>query len=659
MHLPRFSKLQPHSVLSQLTQLIELFKQQISTHLSLETSPSAEKILKILNEQGEELEQFWSPCAHLNAVIGSPEWRECYSQCLPLLNDYDTFIHQNLSLYQALKSADIQSLSATEKKLRDDFLLNCELSGINLDDSNRQRVEKIFARLDELAQEFDNHVIDSQKMFKYHTLLEKELIGIPEHVLSNAKKRAEEDKLEGWLFHLDQPTYLAIVTYAVDVQIRKRFFKAYNSRASELNPSFDNTPIIQEILALRQELAHLVGLEDYVAYSLSHKMAKSKSRVLQFLQRLLDVVVPIAKKDMEMVQQFAKKQGFEGKLEPWDIPYVVQLRQKALFALDQEALRPYFPLQHVMQSINELLMSLYQIKLEKIPDIEVWHPSVEFYHVKQGDTVLGGLYCDWFSREGKRGGAWMDTLQTHTHRHKPIATLTCNFANPAPGKVPCLTHDELTTLLHELGHCLHHLLSEVKEFSASGVHGVEWDAVELPSQWMENWGWQKHWVKRFSQHVETGDSLPEQDFEQLLAIKNDLIGLYLLRQLIFARYDLDIHTQLPPKDAIEVQQQYFELLETYAVWPIDRDLRFPQAFGHIFGGGYAAGYYSYLWADVLSCDVFDWFESRPEQLTLCGQAFRNKILAKGGSISALDAFIDLMGREPSEQALLRSYGLIS
>ena len=416
--------------------------------------------------------------------------------------------------------------------------------------------------------------------------------------------------------------------------------------------------MIQEILALRQELAHLVGVEDYVAYSLSHKMAKTKSRVQDFLHGLLDAVQPIANKDMQIVTDFAKQQGYVDDLQPWDIPYFVQLRQKAIFALDQEALRPYFPLQHVMIAINELLHDLYQIKLERVIDVDVWHPDVEFYHLRQGERLLGGLYCDWFSREGKRGGAWMDTLQTHTFQHLPIATLTCNFANPAPGKPACLTHDELTTLLHELGHCLHHLLSEVNEFSASGVHGVEWDAVELPSQWMENWAWQQHWIKRFSCHVETGESLPQDVFQQLQAVKNDLVGLYLLRQLIFASYDLDIHTQKPPKGGKEVQNQYFQWLENYAVWPIDRDQRFPQAFGHIFAGGYAAGYYSYLWADVLSCDVFAWFESQPQELRACGLAFREKILAKGGSVSALEAFVALMGREPNQQALLRSYGLI-
>lgn len=662
MHLPVFSQLKPQLIASQLTQIIDEFKQQILQHLSLESGLSAKKILALLDEQGEKLEQFWSPCGHLNAVIGSDDWRNCYTQCLPLLSAYDTFIHQNSELYQALNLAGEQGLNATEKKIRNDFLLSCKLSGIDLNENSRQRVEQIFTRLDELSQLFDNHVVDSQKVFKYHTIDAQELLGIPEHVLANAQNRAKEASLEGYLFHLDQPTYLAIVTYAENSKLRKIFFKAYNSRASDLNilgeAKFDNSPIIQEILSLRQELAHLVGLEDYVAYSLSHKMAQNKSRVQHFLQGLLDAVFPVAKQDMQIISDFAKAKGHYDDLKPWDIPYFVQLRQKAIYALDQESLRPYFPLKHVMTAINGLLMSLYQIKLEKNVDVDIWHPDVEFYYVKQGERLIGGLYCDWFSREGKRGGAWMDTLQTHTHRYLPIATLTCNFANPAPGKPQCLTHDELTTLLHELGHCLHHLLSEVNEFSASGVHGVEWDAVELPSQWMENWAWQREWVKRFSCHIETGESLPEGLFQQLQAAKNDLVGLYLLRQLIFASYDLDIHAQHPPKNTHQVQADYSKWLKKYAVWPLDEDQRFPQTFGHIFAGGYAAGYYSYLWADVLSCDVFAWFEEHIQDLSACGAAFRGKILAKGGAVPALQAFVDLMGREPDEQALLRSYGLI-
>jgi oligopeptidase A len=660
MKLPLFRQLQPTLIPAQLEQMLIKFRQEMTE--AIESQQSLIFMLNLLNQHGLMIEQFWSPCAHLNAVIGSDEWRDCYSKCLPLLTAYDTFIHQNEALYNLMNHADQKHLSLEQKKMLDDFLLNCRLSGIGLSDDKRQQVETIFERLDKLSQLFDNHVIDSQKCFKYHTEYLEDLAGIPEYVVENAAQRAKSQQLSGYLFSLDQPTYLAIVTYAKQPELRKKFYNAYNSRASEHTfydeGKFDNTPIIQETLQLRQELANLIGLENYAEYSLSSKMAKTKDRVEKFIHELLESVVPVAKKDMQVLSDYAKEKGHKGLLQPWDIPYYVQCRQKEIFCLDQEALRVYFPLKHVMQSINHLLKTLYQVQLELQTDVDLWHPDAECYFLKQGDQVLGALYCDWFSREGKRGGAWMDTMQTHTSDSLPITTLTCNFAVPAPGQAAGLTHDELTTLLHELGHCLHHLLSDVKEFSVSGVHGVEWDAVELPSQWMENWGWQADWIKIFSHHMQTGESLPSAQFEQLLAMKNDLVGLFLLRQLMFAKYDMMIHTQVPPSTEDVVNQQYFDILQRYAVTPIDPEQRFPHAFSHIFAGGYAAGYYSYLWADVLSCDVFSWFEKNMTNIGECGQLFRSKLLSKGGSLPALDAFVNLLGREPNQDALLRSYGLI-
>ncbi len=660
MKFPSFQNLDPQNIQQQLQILLDDCRQKMLT--GLEASQDASSLLTVLNEQGDRIERFWSPCGHLNAVLGSDAWRQCYGECLPLLTAYDTFIHQNEQLYQALDDADVTPLSVSQQKMREDFLLSCRLSGIGLPTEKRQSVEHIFERLEHLSQQFDNNVIDSQKSFKYFTKDLQELKGLPEYLIENAKNRAEVAGQPGYLFNLDQPSYLAIVTYAHEANLRKIFFKAYQTRGSDNagydQGRFDNTPLIQEILQLREELAHLVGLQHYADYSLSSKMAKSPARVHAFLDHMLEAVIPVAKKDYAVVKAYAKKLGHDADLQPWDIAYFMQLRQKELFSIDQEALRIYFPLKHVMYAINQLLAGLYQIHLAPLSDVDVWHPDAQCYLLKQGDKEIGALYCDWFSREGKRGGAWMDTLQTHTEKQLPIATLTCNFAVPAPGQDAGLTHDELTTLLHELGHCLHHLLSEVDEFAVSGVHGVEWDAVELPSQWMENWGWQADWVKIFSHHMKTGESLPDAQFTQLLAAKNDLVGLFLLRQLIFASYDFNIHSDKAPKDAQSVHYQYIALLKKYAVTPIDLDQRFPQAFSHIFSGGYAAGYYSYLWADVLSCDVFAWFEKNMQQLGDCGQAFRQKLLSKGGAVPALDAFVNLLGREPDQQALLRSYGLV-
>lgn len=665
MQLPSFQSLQPEQIPQKLQQMLEKHQQAIQQ--SIDESKSGIKLLHLLNKQGHELEVFWSPCSHLNAVIGSDEWRNCYSICLPMFSAHDTFIHQNEALYRILKEMNIQELSMGLNKMREDFLVSCELSGIGLSAEKRKRVEIISERLDQLAQQFQNQIIDSQKQFKLHIQDVKKLSGVPEHIIENARLRAQEEGAEGWLLGLDQPTYSAIVSYADSRELRKTYFKAYNTRASDISDydkgAFDNTPLILETLKLREELATLVGMPNFAAYSLKTKMAQDVPRVRAFLNDLTDAVLPIAAQDVETVKSYAHSKGFVQDLEPWDTGYFVQKRQEEIFSINQEALRIYFPLRHVLKGVNELLQKLYDIELVSYPVSDLWHADAECLAVKQQGEIFGFIYCDWFSREGKRGGAWMDTLQTRCQmpdgqEYPAITFLTCNFAKPAPGKDAGLTHDELLTLLHELGHCLHHLLSEVQEFSVSGVHGVEWDAVELPSQWMENWGWQKLWIKILSCHMETGESLPDELFEQLLAVKNDLVGLFLLRQLLFATYDFTIHEDAAPQSLAIVQNQYLEILRKFAVWPVDWEQRFPQTFSHIFAGGYAAGYYSYLWADVLSCDVFAWFEKNMDDMEACGQAFRKKILSKGGACRALEAFQDLMGREPDQNALLRSYGLL-
>ena len=639
----------------------ELDKAKLDVEEAIKNQVSAEWILQLFNQQGDVIERLWSPCAHMNAVIGSDEWRECYRQGISLLSAFDTYLHQNKALYQLLdKSQD--KLTAGFSKMREDFLLNCRLSGIDLDADKKKKVEQLIEELDELSQDFQNHVTDSQKQFRFHTEDETMLAGIPQHILENAKKQAQKEQVQGFVLGLEQPTYMAIVSYAHDAKLRQLYFEAYGRRASF--GEFDNTPLIQAILEKRQQLAQLVGLKDYASYSLMNKMAKKVPRVERFLDKLLQAILPISKKDMATLEAYAQSKGQQLPLKAWDTSYYLQMRQQEIFDIDQEALRDYFPLSQVMHGLDTLLQKLYGIHLQKQVDADVWHPEVDVYALCQGDKKIGWVYCDWFARKGKRGGAWMDTLQTRcltktSDIQLAVTTLTCNFAEPIPGHEAGLTHEELLTLLHEFGHCLHHLLSEVDEFSLSGVHSVEWDAVELPSQWMENWGWEETWVKLFSKHVKTGLPLPHKVFEQLLAMKNDMVGLYLLRQVLFALYDMSIHNADTPKDLSSVNNHYLDLLKEYAVWPYDPNARFPQSFSHIFAGGYAAGYYSYLWADVLSCDAFAWFAECFDKITECGTHFRKTILSKGGSCSALEAFIAFRGREPDENALLKSYGLVS
>ena len=661
--LPSFQSLNPKQAPDRLKALFAAQKQELNLAIAAKKSPAA--LLTMLDDMSNAVEQFFAPYSHMHAVLGGEAYRECIEETVPLFAEYDMLIHQNQELYDLISKED-NALSKSQKKMREDFLLNCRLTGIHLSTQDQAEVKTLSEGLDKLSLAFQNHMLDSEKAFSYHLTDIKELEGIPAHLSLNAKENAKAKGLEGYVFYLNQPTYVAIVTYAHSQKLRQLFYEAYQKRAAENNDydgaQFDNTPIIQEILAKRQALAKLIGLPNYASYSMSVKMAKEPGRVQDFLARLKGETIELAKKDYLTVQDYAKTKGHPSELAPWDVSYFVQLRQKELFAIDHEALRAYFPLPKVMDGVNALLRALYGIHLEKLNDADVWHQDVECYGLFQGQRLIAHLYCDWFSRQDKRGGAWMDSLKTRCRLRdgsiqQAIATLTCNFAKPAPGKVAGLTHDELLTLLHELGHCLHHMLSEVDEFSVSGVHGVEWDAVELPSQWMENWGWVEDWVKQFSCHEETGEPLPHAIFEQLLKMKNDLIGLYLSRQVLFASYDLMIHLQEAPKTRTEVNRGYLDLLHSLASWPIYEEQRFPQSFSHIFVGGYAAGYYSYLWADVLSCDAYDWFAEDLEAITQKGAHFRETILSKGGSVPALEAFIAFRGREPDEKALLRSYGL--
>jgi len=656
--MPQFSSLNPELAPEQLALLLQNHKTELEHHI---TQSSAPKLLRILNNHANELEKFWSPLSHLNSVIGSDAWRNCYQQCLPLLTEHDIFVHQNHALFIKLQACN-DELTIGEQKMLQDFLLNCQLSGINLSPIERQSIQTLFTELDDLSQKFQNNIIDSMKQFSYQTDNLHDLDGLPEHIILNAQQAAAEKNLTGYYLHLDQPTYLSVITYAHNQALRQLFFQAYGTRASEKSnydhQQFDNTKIIKELLAKRQHLAELVAFPNYAEYSLCTKMAKTTERVTTFLNNLNNKIKHITALEVQEITEFARSKGHTRPLEPWDMAYFIQIRQQELFNIDQEALRAYFPLSQVIQGLNELLYALYGLEIETLPEKNTWHPDVVCYQLKQNQQVIGQIYCDWFARAGKRGGAWMDTLQTRCQLsdgtiQPAITTLTCNFAKPAPNQEAGLTHEELLTLLHEFGHCLHHLLSEVNEFAVSGVHSVEWDAVELPSQWMENWGWVEHWLNRFSyQH-----SFPHEIFLQLFKVKNDLIGLYLSRQILFASYDMFIHSNPPPYDEQSVHDQYLKLLKDVAVWPIDPNQRFPQSFSHIFAGGYAAGYYSYLWADVLSSDAFAWFESDLSTMPEKGALFRKEILAKGGSIPALEAFIAFRGREPLEESLLKAYGL--
>ena len=660
--LPSFQSLNPKQLPARLDALFAAQKLELNQAIAANQSPA--NLLAMLDEMANAVEQLYAPYSHMHAVLGGDDYRQCIEATVPLFAEHEMLIHQNQALYD-LMSVEDGALTQIQAKMREDFLRQSRLTGIHLSKQEQAEVQCLAESLDKLALAFQNNLLDSEKAFSYHTSDIDELAGVPGHLCLNAQANATAKGLDGYLFYLNQPTYIGMVTYANSQVLRRLFYEAYQTRAAENNAydegKFDNTPLVQEMLVKRQELAKLLGFPDYASYSLSVKMAKEPTRVQGFLARLKAETLDIAKKDYLLVKDYANSKGQLDALAPWDISYYVQQRQRELFDIDHEALRVYFPLAKVMAGVNELLLALYGIHLEKLEEL-CWHQDVDCYALYQGSYLIAHLYCDWFSRPDKRGGAWMDSLQTRCrlsdgHIQQAIATLTCNFAKPAPGKVAGLTHDELLTLLHELGHCLHHMLSEVDAFAVSGLNGVEWDAVELPSQWMENWGWVEAWIRQFSAHEVTGEPLPHAVFEQLLKMKNDLIGLHLSRQVLLASYDMMIHSQAAPNTCAAVNDAYFDLLHSTVSWPVFEAQRFPQSFIHVFAGGYAAGYYSYLWSDVLSCDAYEWFAEDLQAMSSKGAHFRETILSKGGSITALNAFIAFRGREPDEKALLRSYGL--
>ncbi|MDF1678783.1 MAG: M3 family metallopeptidase [Legionellaceae bacterium] len=665
--LPHFSNFDATTFPEEFERLLKKNQNSIDALLKAHQTFIWDNLMQPLDDLDDELSKKWAVISHLHAVINSPELRKAYKACLPMLSAYEASITHNKALYKALASIDTNTLNQTQQKIITDTLRNFKLAGVALPPEQQKRFEAIDTQLAELSNQFETHILDAVEAFSLPITDEKRLTGLPEHAVLSAKKRAEEKKQPGFVLNLEIPCYLAVVTYADDRALRETIYKAYVTRASDEGPNagqFDNTPIIQEILALRDEKARLLDFNSYAELSIAPKMADTPGEVFKFIDTLVQQVLPEAQKDVEALKQFAKTHCGIQELKPWDVAYVSQKRKEKEYALNDEALRPYFPLPHVLQGTFSLVQTLYGMTLEDISEsTDTWHPDVSCYAIYDNAKQLRGyLYMDLFARPNKRGGAWMDDAQSRRKLsdgsiQPPVAFLTCNFAKSASYDVPTLSHDEVVTLFHELGHCLHHVLTQVDYLSASGIQGVEWDAVELPSQFFENFCWDKETLKTLSQHVETKVPLPKDLFDALIASKQFQAGLHLIRQLEFAWFDFLLHASYPGNDPAWLEDSIRLVRETTQVLPIVPYNRFAQSFSHLFAGGYAAGYYSYLWAEVLSSDAFSRFEDEGILNPQTGRDFLTHVLEVGSSQKASEFFEAFRGRAPTADAFLRHHGI--
>ena len=679
--LPAFSTIKAEHALPAMESLINSNKQRIENLLTAinsgETQVSWDALVTPMEAWDDELSQAWSPISHMNSVVNSDELRDAYNACLPLLSAYSTEMGQNQELYKAYKkladSEEFATLSTEQKTAIEHALRDFRLAGIALEGDKKSRYGEIKQRLSELTSKFGENVMDATQAWTKVITDKAELAGLPDSALALAKQQAEAKQKEGYLFTLDFPSYFPILTYCENRELRHEMYKAYLTRASDRysesggDDKFDNAEVMNEILALRHELAQLLDFNNYAEYSVASKMAEDPQQVIEFLEDLARKAVPQAKQEFTELSAYAKDTfGFK-TLEPWDVSYCAEQLRQHRYSISQELIRPYLPIDTVLKGMFETVQKLYGISIEEQSEFDSYHADVRFFHIKKDGEVIAKFYLDLYARDKKRGGAWMDECRVRRtladgSLQLPVAYLVCNFSPAVDGKPALLTHDELTTLFHEFGHGLHHMLTQVKTAAVSGINGVAWDAVELPSQFMENWCWEKDALAFISGHYETGEPLPDDLLEKMLAAKNFQSAMMMVRQIEFSLFDFRMHKEYNPELSAAEKANYIQSIlddvrKQVAVVPIVDYNRFQNSFSHIFAGGYAAGYYSYKWAEVLSADAFSRFEDEGIFNTETGQSFLTEILQKGGSEKPAVLFERFRGRAPTTDALLRHSGV--
>ncbi|KZM40296.1 oligopeptidase A [Marinomonas sp. SBI22] len=613
----------------------------------------------------DELNQYWSPVSHLNMVQNTPELRDVYNACLPKLTQYFTDLGQNKALYQAYKTLAEQGtdLDTAQKEALRQNIRSFELSGVALEGDKKQRYGEISTRLSELSSKFGENVLDATRAWTKLITDEAELAGLPESALAQAKQMAQAKELDGWLFTLDAPSFMPVMSYADNRELRFEMYQAFSTRASNQGPNaneFDNAPLIDEMLVLKKEKAGILGFDNYAELSVATKMADNGQQVIDFLEDLAIKSKPAAAQDLAELSDYVKNEFAVTELEAWDVGYYSEKLREHKYAISQEVLRPYFPIDKALAGLFKVANSLFDVEIREEAEFDTYHEDVKLFTVSKSGVDVARFYLDPFAREGKRGGAWMDDCRCRYRMEDgrlqlPVAYLVCNFTAPIDGKPSLLTHNELTTLFHEFGHGLHHMLTQVEVLDVSGISGVAWDAVELPSQFMENWCWQEEALAFIACHHETGETLPAELLEKMLAAKNFHAAMQMVRQLEFSLFDFRLHREY--QEGTDVQGLLDEVRSNVAVVKAPAFNRFQTAFSHIFAGGYSAGYYSYKWAEVLSADAFSKFEEEGIFNAETGLAFRSTVLENGGSRPAAELFSAFRGREPSIDALLRHNGI--
>ena len=666
--LPAFAHILAEHVEPAVLETIEASQAELEKLIEAagQSDPDFEAVVLPLEALGDRLHRVWSPVRHLQSVANAPELRAAYDACLPALSRYATELGHNQRLYRLYqrlsesKAAQRDGVREGGARLLELAIRDFTLAGVHLPEDQKARFKVIMEELAQTEAAFEHNVLDSAAAWSLHISDAERVKGIPEHVLEPAAALAQEPAKAGWILQLDQPTYVDVVTHADDRELRQQVYRAWVTRASDkadYSPDNDNSAVMERILALRHESAQIVGYADFADYSLATKMAKSADEVRTFLLDLVAHSRAAAKRELAELETFA---GFS--LEPWDIAYYSEKLRHQKYAISDEELRPFFPLPRVMSGLFSVLEKLYGLRISRVDGIETWDQNAAYYQLTgKDDQPVGGFYVDFFARSNKRAGAWMDQCLNRGREHGqlqvPVAHLVCNYARPSGDRPSLLTHDDVVTLFHEMGHVLHHLLTRIDYPSVAGINGVPWDAVELPSQFMETFAWEPEVVALCSAHYQTGEPLPASVLKSLRESKNFQAGLDLVRQIEFALFDMRIHTGPEPADGARIAEILRETRAEVAAIRHPEWNRFAHAFTHIFGGGYAAGYYSYKWAEVLAADAFAAFEEGGLFNTDLARRFRENILEVGGSRDIAEAFIAFRGRPAHVDALLKQTGI--
>lgn len=667
--LPDFNALKADQIEARIDTLLADSRAKLKQITDCTDAPSWQNLVEPMEQIEHGFETHWEPIGHLDSVRNADDWHAAYDACLQKVTEYHTEVGQNQALFarfnQLANSPAYAQLNIAQKKVVDNALRDFRLSGIDLPPAQQAEYKQISQRLSQLSSQFGNQVLKATQAWSKHITDANELAGLPESALGLLQQYAQQKQFDGWRVTLDFPSYLAVMTHADNRQLREEVYRAFSTRASDHadNTELDNSANIEEIRQLRHQLALLLGFNNYAERSLATKMVESTDQVIGFLRDLAHQAKPQAQQDLTNLREFAQSQLGLTDLQPWDITYVSEKLKQQRLSLSQEVLKPYFPVEQTLGGLFNIVERLFGVKAVQVSGVSVWHDDVRFYELRnEQDQLVAGFYLDLYARENKRGGAWMDTVQTRW-RHPsgelqvPVAHLICNFTPPIGLKPACLTHDEVTTLFHEFGHGLHHMLTQMEHIDISGINGVPWDAVELPSQFMENFCWEREGLDLISGHVETGETLPDDLFESLKQSRHFQSAMMMVRQLEFSLFDFLLHAEYDPQAVEPVASVIQRVRDEVAVVMPPSYNRFAHSFSHIFAGGYAAGYFSYKWAEVLSADAFSLFEEQGILDVETGRKFKNTILAAGGSIDPMQLFKSFRGREPDIAALLRHSGI--